>query len=895
MKTVHVVSHTHWDREWYSSFEQFRRRLVFLLDELLEVLETKPEYRTFTLDGTCSLIDDYLEIRPENRDRLARLVAEGRIVVGPWYTMPDEFLVSGESLIRNLALGMKMAGDWGVLPMLCGYLPDVFGHAPQLPQILRHFGIGSALLYRGIGDFPKDLFDWKAPDGSTVLVFKLDAERSYSSFYFALRWPFDEHPRMDVEAIERAKSLIGHLSVHSDADVLLSMDGVDHIEIDPEVPELLAMLNSKIKNVTFKQSTIPEYEADIRRVDPPRMTISGPLYQQGRRGVNNQVLKNVLSSILPIKQANDACETTLLRWAEPLEAVVSLAGLPCNGAFLQRAWHILFQNHAHDSICGCSISKVHRDNINRFEQVAVLNEDIISDNLSRIALAVASARGDGLLPAYLIWNPMPENRQESLTVNISMLPGEAFNAVLYDARGSELAWQVLDVKRNVETTIIEYRRLPRGRVRDIWQLAINLSLPAFGYTTITMDNRINGVFKPGDYSWSKWHAPVRHAGSMTSGYRCWDNGQLELSITQENAVLIKKSGLAMAPVPLFHFEDEGDVGDGWIWRKPRLDSCIQSTVVSCAVVDDGPLVLRLKVVYSLRLPLGINPTEDARTLETHDSFVGIDIDFDNTCVGHRLRIAFPLPFVAGRLTTATPFAMTDWSNQPDTPSDAQEIPSAVVPNQGLIVVHGPEYSVVVMNHGLYECEVREYPAIRGSGTYGPGGVLYLTALRSFEHEVGKGRTGDFSRMLGPHHLQLAYSMVASDFSVGQIYNNAQTWKAGTRSIELPPPARSTRPLAFSRALPSEASFLRVSGGTVAVSSIQVHPKGGWLVRLSNMEAQPQSIELFAFLPVLSATEVTPDGSSACTSPSVSIEVHNGSVRVNLSAGRFTTLWLVFGE
>jgi alpha-mannosidase/mannosylglycerate hydrolase len=255
-----VVSHTHWDREWYASFERFRRRLVFLLDELLEVLETMPEYRIFfTLDGTCSLIDDYLELRPENRDRLARLTASGRIVLGPWYTMPDEFLVSGESLIRNLTLGMKMAKEWGALPMKCGYLPDVFGHAPQLPQILGHLGIGSALLYRGIGDFQKDLFDWKAPDGSTVLVFKLDAERSYSSFYFALRWPFDGRPRTDVEALERANKLVEHLAAHSGSDALLSMDGVDHIEIDREVPALLAMLNEKMEGVKFRQSTISEY------------------------------------------------------------------------------------------------------------------------------------------------------------------------------------------------------------------------------------------------------------------------------------------------------------------------------------------------------------------------------------------------------------------------------------------------------------------------------------------------------------------------------------------------------------------------------------------------------------------------------------------------------------
>jgi len=908
LKTVHVISHTHWDREWYASFERFRRRLVFLFDELLEVLEAGPEYNVFTLDGTCSLIDDYLEIRPENRERLARLTASGRIVLGPWYTMPDEFLVSGESLIRNLVYGMKMAKDWGAAPMKCGYLPDVFGHAPQLPQILGQLGIGSALLYRGIGDFPKDLFDWKAPDGSTALVFKLDAERSYSSFYFALRWPFDGRPRTDDEALERARKLVEHLAAHSDSDALLSMDGVDHIELDREVPALLAMLNSKMDGVRFKQSTIEEYEAEIRRKAPKLTTLEGPLYQQGRRGVNNQVLKNVLSSILPVKQSNDTSETSLLRWAEPLEAVVSLAAAPRNRAFLEHAWRILFQNHAHDSICGCSISKVHRDNLNRFEQVKEICSDIIDDNLSSIAFGVSISRPAGSLPAYLIWNPIPEERQAIVKVDISLPRGESFNPVIRDENGMELAWQVLDVKRNVETTIIEYRRLPRGRQLDVWQVALALRLPGFGYTTITVENKINGTFKPGDYSWPVWHAPVRHSGSMASGVQTWDNGYVELSIAPDRNILVRRSGLAVDPSPLFFFEDEGDVGDGWIWRKPRIDGRIQSTVTSCTVVDDGPLCLRLAVVCRLRLPVGIDSTEDSRTVETRDvdivvrltlareePLVGIEVDFDNTCVGHRLRIAFPIPFTPSRMTTATPFAMTDWPLQADTPSDAQEIPSAVVPNQGLALVRGLETSVAVINHGLYECELVSYSATGASAKKMAAGMLYLTALRSFEHEVGQGRTGDLSRMLGPHHLELAYSLVDSRMSDGHLYNRAQAWKAGTKNIELPPPAKPSQPVLFDKPLPSSASFLALSGGTIAATSIQAHPQGGWLIRLCNMEEQAQSLEIKTFLPVLKVTEVEPDGLATCISPSVKISLREGKVHVVVPSRRFVTLWLVFSN
>src|ERR671924_1747116 len=148
-RLVHVVPHTHWDREWYSSFQSFRLRLVDLLDDLLPRMESDPSYGRFLLDGQLAVVDDYLAVRPEAEDRLRRLVGSGRIAVGPWYTLPDEFLVSGETLIRNLQLGMATADRFGGA-MTVGYLPDMFGHVAQMPQILRLFGFEHAVVWRGV-------------------------------------------------------------------------------------------------------------------------------------------------------------------------------------------------------------------------------------------------------------------------------------------------------------------------------------------------------------------------------------------------------------------------------------------------------------------------------------------------------------------------------------------------------------------------------------------------------------------------------------------------------------------------------------------------------------------------------------------------------------------------
>ncbi|MEO6889444.1 MAG: hypothetical protein ABI324_10700, partial [Ktedonobacteraceae bacterium] len=104
-----LVPHTHWDREWYLTFQQFRIRLVRTIDKLLDILDHEPGFSYFMLDGQTIVLDDYLEVEPEQEERLKKYTRAGRILVGPWYLQPDEFLVSGESLIRNLQIGLKRA------------------------------------------------------------------------------------------------------------------------------------------------------------------------------------------------------------------------------------------------------------------------------------------------------------------------------------------------------------------------------------------------------------------------------------------------------------------------------------------------------------------------------------------------------------------------------------------------------------------------------------------------------------------------------------------------------------------------------------------------------------------------------------------------------------------
>jgi mannosylglycerate hydrolase len=144
-RTVAVVPHTHWDREWYAGFQTFRLRLVELLDAFLPQLEHDPGYARFMLDGQMAVVDDYLEVRPDAEPALRRLVASGRLAMGPWYVLMDEFGVSGETIVRNLQLGMERAAAFGGA-MAVGYLPDMFGHVAQMPLILAQAGFDHAVV-----------------------------------------------------------------------------------------------------------------------------------------------------------------------------------------------------------------------------------------------------------------------------------------------------------------------------------------------------------------------------------------------------------------------------------------------------------------------------------------------------------------------------------------------------------------------------------------------------------------------------------------------------------------------------------------------------------------------------------------------------------------------------
>lgn len=425
MTTIHLVSHTHWDREWYLPFQQFRLKLVYLIDRVMELMKSDPEFKYFMLDGQTIVLDDYLEIRPEREAELRQLVQDGRLLIGPWFILPDEFLVSPEATIRNLLLGDRIARRFGQ-KMNVGYIPDPFGHIGQMPQILRGFGMEAAVLQRGLDDHPNELW-WEAPDGTRIFLEYLRDGYGNGALL----------PAADPGAFTRAvQRTAGSLMPHTPTGHVVLMHGADHLEPPEETARAIRAANAMLDGDRLIHSTLPEFlaavRAEIESTGAELPLVRGEL----RSSKRYHLLPGVLSARMWIKQRNHACQTLLERWAEPFSTIAdwedrlaggSRAPGQVNGGFgpmldrsgapstpgllsdtapvVRQAWRYLMECHPHDSICGCSVDQVHEEMRPRFDQVEQIGAELTRQSLVRLVGAIDTRppqAGDGATPEGVI-------------------------------------------------------------------------------------------------------------------------------------------------------------------------------------------------------------------------------------------------------------------------------------------------------------------------------------------------------------------------------------------------------------------------------------------------------------------------------------------------------------
>jgi len=515
MQKIHVISHTHWDREWYLTFQQFRLKLVHLIDKLLDILDEDPEFKYFMLDGQTIVLDDYLQIRPEMEKVLRQHIQDGRILIGPWHILPDMFLVSPEAHIRNLLEGARTTRKFGP-KMPIGYLPDPFGHPGQIPQILTGFGIQAAALWRGIGDLPAE-FWWESPDGSKVLLAYL--RDSYSN---GANLPV-HNPEQFTQLIAAARD---SLAAHSAVNDYLIMLGTDHMEPSPHTSAAIEYANEQLSDTQVIHSTLPDYiqsvSGQISNLEKSLPTIQGEL----RACDHSHLLPGVLSTRMWIKQRNHRSQTLLEKWAEPFSVfaenmigektkktkssrmspeIIASNRIRNVTPIIRQAWRLVMENHPHDSICGCSIDQVHDEMKPRFDQADQIVEEITLQALQALSRAIDTQLNDAV-SAVVLFNPLGNTHHDLVEVDLN-IPKEIAAFELIDAdrtiisheflgsSNEELA-NVLLEKNSLRDTI---GAITEGRVAGAAIVSVKVSRQG---PTVTIDAVLD---KQGQPNIPEWH------------------------------------------------------------------------------------------------------------------------------------------------------------------------------------------------------------------------------------------------------------------------------------------------------------------------------------------------------------------------------------------------------
>jgi hypothetical protein len=670
-RRVDIVPHTHWDREWHTPFQTFRLRLVDLLDSLLPQLEADPSYAHFLLDGQMAVVDDYLQVRPEQEARLRALATTGRVAMGPWYALPDEFLVSGETLVRNLQRGIAAAARFGGA-MEVGYLPDMFGHVAQMPQLLRQLGFEHAVVWRGVpSKIDKSGFWWSSPDGSTVR-----AEYLPVGYGNGARVPDDAKAmvRRIAEFEEEQESLL--------VGPILWMNGTDHLMPQPWLGRVVAEANALDSGYELRICSLAEHVRSAPTEGLPGWR--GEL----RSGARANLLMGVASNRLDVKQAAARAELTLERLAEPLSALL----LPAEhwpGRLLDTAWLEVLRNSAHDSICACSVDEVCDAVLHRFAEATQIAEGLADRAVQALAATVPGdgpvivnpsprtrggvvevrLRGEGTPPGCQLVSERPAERIlmddtpiEIATVTVAEL--EYLQAILSFTLEDLDGLELIHVEREPGGTLVtppvraELASLREQRTGQ--QVRVRVTSPP----AVTLLARVDDV--PG-YGWRSWTDPAAPTvAPVVAKPLSLSNGILDVQVDpMVGTFSINGHGGLGALV------DGGDVGDTYNWCPPDEDTIVDRPVSSsCRLREHGPVRGRLEIRSTYALPThveggrraGSQQVQIRTTLELRagEDVLRVKVELDNHGIrDHRLRVHLPLPTPAETSKAECAFAIVE--------------------------------------------------------------------------------------------------------------------------------------------------------------------------------------------------------------------------------------------
>ncbi|MFH1007683.1 MAG: glycoside hydrolase family 38 C-terminal domain-containing protein [Candidatus Latescibacterota bacterium] len=882
MHRVIIVPETHWDRAWYSPFQEFRIRLVKLVDHLLDLLDNQPEYRVFVFDGQTVVLEDYLQVRPENEERLRRYIKGGRIEVGPWYVLCDEFLVSGEALVRNLLIGKRIAEHFGGR-MNVGYVPDAFGHIAQLPQILCKSGIDSALFWRGMGDEGEELgseFLWRGMDGeSSVLgVHLVQGYCNASRLGYVTIFGDDEKEEFRLEhAKHRAEASIKGLAQYATTSVLLFNNGCDHVEPDPKLPKTIQYLNEHIEGAEFVHGDYRQYIDEVKAVRSDFKETQG----EKRSGRYGFVLPSVYSARMYLKQANERTQTLLERYSDPLATLAWIHGTRHPEGVLAEAWKLLIKNHPHDDICGCSVDATHRDMVHRFEQAQQIGRVTARNSLAALAHEVDTA-GMGTC-AIVVFNPLSWKRdgwcQATVEIPIREAHGQHLHLIAPDGR--EISYEVDSVRIGDEDSI----RIAKDRVCRYELSFVATEVPALGFRTFGVQMTTDEPsFQP----------------TVRADDTSLENEALRVTVNSNGSlnVLDKETGQRWDNQNVF--EDAEDVGDEYNYshaqeglRLTTADAHAQSQRAELGVTG-----ATLKITVPFRLPKRIasdrkkrlsdtllHPITSFVTLRPGARRVDIRTEIDNKAQDHRFRALFPTSIATNESTSEGQFVVLTRSMDHPSAEGWEEPPLPQEPQQAYTDLTDGRRGLMVVNQGLPEYEPQKGDQVTG----GPGSTIALTLLRCVgwlsrkdlltrSANAGPTVATPEAQCQGPHTFH--YALVP---------HRGTLWDAETYRLayEHNVPVKATVASSHDGPLSTEQSFVEISDPGILLSALkQAEDRQGAVIRLWNTTPEDRKTTVRIGFPIQEAALV-----SLMEEDPKPLTVHNGMLELSLRHFEIVTVLL----
>jgi alpha-mannosidase len=693
---IHLVAHTHWDREWYHTAEVFRRRLVELVDELID--RPPRDGEGFLLDGQAIVIEDYLDVREDRREQLASLLRSGRIEAGPWYVLADELIPSGEALVRNLLVGRAVLARLGATALPILYCPDSFGHPAALPEIAAGFDLPLVVLWRGFGGarWPRgDVVRWKAPSGAQALVFHLPPD----GYEFGASLP------VEADALARRWERIrGILAPRSTVGITLLQNGADHHARQPDLDRVVqqAQKLAEKNGDRLRASSMGAFaDAVVARAGAQRLpVVSGEL--RDSYGYT-WTLQGTFATRAAQKRANAIVERTLIREAEPWSAVAWLEGKRGQAHHLHAAWKTLLQAHPHDTLCGTSVDDVAAAMDLRLRSAGLQANAVTRDAIDGL-LGDDPSGGDEATDLIVLRNDSVRPRSGVAIIDLiekvvdePVGPGSGAGPRIDDLRETD-DWQpklpagvqLLDA-RLTRDRLESPLRYPDNDIVRVATLAVRVPpIPAMGLSLL---DSLDGLAPD-----SRTRIRVSSSEISNTLVNCG---------FEKGGTLSLQSGETIA-ANLVRFEDRGDTGD--LYTASIGAPVADARILKQTVVHKGPLIGQIHQRWHLaasgeKRGAGRGTIELSIRLSADSPLLELRVAGVNSATNHRLRIGIATGVAKASVFADAAFGPVERVPIEITSSDAaMEAAPATAPLHRYVSLFAGRAGATVFSDGLAEYE-----------------------------------------------------------------------------------------------------------------------------------------------------------------------------------------------